>query len=543
MANPAPLPAVHAYLVGGGIASFAAAVFLIRDGGVPGRNIHIFEEAALVGGSLDAAGRAEQGYVLRGGRMMNATYFCTYDVLASIPSLEHSGQSAYDDIVAFDQRVKTSAQARLVNGRGEMMDVTSLGLSAAGQLALHELMAALEPDLGTRRVDDWFAPDFFTTTFWLLWSTMFSFQPWHSLAEFRRYLLRFLHELPNLGTLAGAERTPYNQFDSVVLPIMTWLREQGVAFRLGCQVTDLDFAPGADVKTVVALQYRQGQQQQVQAVQPHDIVLMTNGSMAANSVLGSMTTAPTLRPDADDRAWALWKTLARKYPDFGRPEVFANRPAEATWESFTVTSKGTQFFDLMAKFSGNQAGTGALVSLVDSSWLLSVALPHQPHFLNQPADVTVFWGNALFPDRVGDFVPKKMRDCTGAEVLTELLHHLHFSAELPALLAAANCIPCLLPAISSPLLTRAPGDRPAVVPAGSTNFAFLGQFTEMPDDVVFTIEYSVRSAQLAVCTLLKLDRQPPAVYQGQHDAQVLANAQRAIRQPGVSANSQLAACR
>jgi oleate hydratase len=52
----------------------------------------------------------------------------------------------------------------------------------------------------------------------------------------------------------------------------------------------------------------------------------------------------------------------------------------------------------MEQFTGNKAGTGGLVTLVDSSWLLSVVLPYQPHFVNQPEDINVFWGYGLFPD-------------------------------------------------------------------------------------------------------------------------------------------------
>ncbi|MCC3155337.1 oleate hydratase [Hymenobacter sp. BT770] len=523
-----PPGAIQAYLVGGGIASFAAAVFLIRDGKVPGPNIHIFEESEVLGGSLDAAGQAEKGYVLRGGRMLNFSYFCTYDVLSSIPSLEHKGKSAYDDITEFDRQIRSSAQARLVNSGGYILDATSLGFTEPDRVELVELMGMPEEQLGTKRINEWFKPGFFRTNFWYMWSTMFSFQPWHSLVEFKRYLLRFLHEFPRLGTLAGADRTPYNQYDSVVLPMMTWLRGQGVDFRMGCQVTDIEFNPLVDTKTAIAIRYTRHNLPETQTVQPHDLVLMTNGSMAANSTLGSMTTAPRLNPAKVDGSWALWRKLARKYPDFGRPHVFDGRSEESTWESFTVTSKGTLFFDLMAQFSGNRAGTGALVSLVDSSWMLSVALPYQPHFLNQPADVTVFWGFGLYPDRVGNYVKKKMSECTGEEILTELVSHLQFSAQLPAIVEAANCIPCMLPYITSPFLTRAPGDRPQVVPEGSTNFAFMGQFTEIPDDAVFTVEYSVRSAQMAVYQLLKLDLSPPAVYKGQHEIKVVYNAMKAI---------------
>jgi oleate hydratase len=72
------------------------------------------------------------------------------------------------------------------------------------------------------------------------------------------------------------------------------------------------------------------------------------------------------------------------------------------------------------------------------------------------------------------------------------------------------------------------GDRPLVVPDGSTNFAFLGQFVEVPDDCVFTVEYSVRTAQMAVFSLLDIDKQATPVYEGSHDLQVLLGALKAV---------------
>ena len=42
-----------AYLIGSGLASLAAACFLIRDGQMEGSKIHILEELPKAGGSLD----------------------------------------------------------------------------------------------------------------------------------------------------------------------------------------------------------------------------------------------------------------------------------------------------------------------------------------------------------------------------------------------------------------------------------------------------------------------------------------------------------
>jgi oleate hydratase len=169
-------------------------------------------------------------------------------------------------------------------------------------------------------------------------------------------------------------------------------------------------------------------------------------------------------------------------------------------------------------------GEGGLITFADSSWLTSIVLPHQPHFIGQPEDVNVFWGYGLFVDKPGDFVKKPMSACTGREIMTEILGHLHIESEASQILNTSICIPCMMPFITSQFLRRERGDRPEVVPKGSTNLAFTGQFCELPDDVVFTVEYSIRSAQTAVYDLLRLNRRPPTVYKGQYDPRVLYKA-------------------
>jgi oleate hydratase len=79
----------------------------------------------------------------------------------------------------------------------------------------------------------------------------------------------------------------------------------------------------------------------------------------------------------------------------------------------------------------------------------------------------------------------------------------------------------MMPFITSQFMPRAHGDRPQVIPAGWSNLAFVGQFVELPEDVVFTVEYSIRSAQTAAYALLGLKRSPPPVYQGKYDPRVL----------------------
>ncbi|WP_281281624.1 oleate hydratase [Paenibacillus oralis] len=507
------------YFVGGGIASLAGAAFLIRDCGFPGQQIHILEEMKVLGGSNDGAGNVEQGYVIRGGRMLNdETYENTWDLLWSIPSLDNPDLSLREEIIAFDTAHPTHSNARLVNKHGEVVDVSSMGFDMADRLAMVKLIMTPEEALGKARINDWFGPHFFETNFWYMWATTFAFQPWHSAVELKRYMIRFMHEFPRIHTLEGVTRTPYNQYDSIILPMHKYLEEHGVDFTLKCTVTDLDFKDGDGI-TVTRMHYVKDGAETALDLTEGDLVIVTNGSMTEGSSLGSMTTAPKL--GGKGSSWKLWENIAAKKAGLGNPSSFADHIDGSKWESFTVTFRDSRFFELMEAFSRNKPGTGALVTFKDSSWLMSIVLAYQPHFRNQPEHVKVFWGYGLFPDRIGDYVNKKMSDCTGEEILTELLHHLKFEKDMDEIIASANCIPCMMPYITAQFMPRAIGDRPKVIPDGSTNLAFISQFCEISDDVVFTEEYSVRAARMAVYGLLGINKPIAPINQYQYDVRTL----------------------
>ncbi|MCX5559568.1 oleate hydratase [Streptomyces sp. NBC_00038] len=513
-----------AYLVGSGIASLSAAAFLIREGGFAGDDIVILEEQHREGGSLDAAGSPETGYTMRGGRMFEVHFDCTYDLLSSIPSLDDPAKSVTEDTFAFHEDFAWDDHARLVDGHGNIIDAHSMTFSERDRLELVKCVATPEKLLDGKRIADLFHEEFFTTNFWAMWCTTFAFEPWHSAIEFRRYLNRFVHLFKTFDTMSGIYRTRFNQFDSIVRPLLAWLTAQGVTLQLGTRVTDLRLADG-DALTVEALTWDRGGKSGETAVGPDDLVFVTNGSMTANSTLGSTDTVPALDTTSASGAWQLWETLAAKRPGagLGDPKVFDSSTKDSTWESFTVTTKDPLLFKLMEEFSGSEAGKGGLITFKESSWLLTIVLNHQPHFREQPEDTFVWWGYALFPDRQGDFVGKPMSECTGREILDEVLQHLPF-AERERILDGSIVIPAKMPYITSQFLVRKAGDRPQVVPQGSTNLAFIGQYAEVPDDVVFTVEYSVRTAWTAVAQLLKLDRQPPPVYKGRYDPKILVEA-------------------
>lgn len=516
----------HVYLVGGGIASLAAAAFLIRDADVPGCLITILEALDKPGGSLDGGGSPHEGYVVRGGRMLESKYLCTYDLFDSIPTLD-GRSSVTKEIFDWNETIRTSSKARLVrDGRRE--DAPAYGLSETQLLRLGRLSFEPEALLGDSRISDHFEPAFFETNFWLMWCTTFAFQPWHSAAEFRRYLLRFAHMTPGFNQLHGIMRTVYNQYDSMVRPLRKWLDERGVRFRANTRVIDLRYDESGALNRVADIVCEQDNRRVEIPVREEDKVIVTLGSMTAGSSLGGTNHPAVFNHDDSSGAWALWKTIAVGRAEFGQPSVFADHVDESRWLSFTATLHDPALFRLIRDLTGNVPGEGGLITLAQSNWLASIVLPHQPHFMGQPKDVEVLWGYGLFVDRPGNFVGKPMIECTGREIMTELLGHLHIRAQASRILDDAICIPCLMPFITSQFLRRKRGDRPNVVPEGWANLAFIGQFCELPNDVVFTVEYSVRSAQTAVYTLLGLNRSAPPVYKGHHDPRVLYGAASAL---------------
>ena len=518
--------APKAYLVGGGIASMAAAAFLIRDCDVLGRDITIIEESDVIGGSLDGSGTPEKGYVLRGGRMFESKYVCTFELFSSIPALT-GNQTVTQEIFAWNETLKTSSKSRLMKD-GHRADAPKFGLSESQILTIERLAIEPEAMLGRSRIVDQFDPDFFKTDFWLMWCTTFAFQPWHGAIEFKRYLVRFAHMVGGFNRLQGIMRTVYNQYDSLVRPLRKWLDERGVVFAMNTTVTNLVMLDTAGVKTVDQIVFkRSGKNGQI-AVHPVDRVFATLGSMTEGSSLGSMDAAPIAKGKAAGGAWTLWEAIAAGHPEFGNPGVFSNHADQSKWVSFTTTMRDPTLLRIVRDLTGNVPGEGGLITFPQSNWLASIVIPHQPHFIGQPDDVSVLWGYGLFVDKPGDFVKRPMSACSGREIMTEVLGHLRVQRETETILSTAICIPCMMPFITSQFMPREKGDRPDVIPKGSKNLAFIGQYCELPEDVVFTVEYSIRSAQTAVYGLLKLNRRPPPVYHGKFDPRVLYRAFRAL---------------
>lgn len=514
----------HYYFVGGGIASLAGAAYLIRDCKVKGENIHILESMPILGGSNDGIGTPEKGFVCRGGRMLNEeTYENFWELLYTIPSIENPNVSVSEEILSFDHEHPTHANARLIDKDAYVLDVMSMGFTNQHRIAMGKLMVAPEQKLDGLKIRDWFDRAFFETNFWYMWQTTFAFQEWSSLFEFKRYMNRMVFEFSRIQTLEGVTRTKYNQYDSVIVPMHVHLEKQGVDFSLKCTVKDIDFKEGDGI-TATAIHYENAEGKGTIALNDGDLCFVTNGCMTDCATLGDFKTPATFEP-ANPPSGDLWAKVAAKKAGLGDPTPFFGNPEETNWESFTVTSNGNFLLKTIEKFSRNVPGSGALMTFKDSKWRMSIVVAAQPHFINQPENQTIFWGYSLFTDVEGDYIKKPMRDCTGEEILLELLYHLHLLEEKERILSdVVNVIPCMMPYIDSQFQPRKMTDRPQVVPAGSTNFAMISQFVEIAEDMVFTEEYSVRAARMAVYQLMDIHRPVAPVTPYHKDIKVLLKA-------------------
>lgn len=517
-----------AYLVGSGLASLAAACFLVRDGQMKGEHIHILEELNIAGGACDGIKDPTKGFIIRGGREMENHFECLWDLFRSIPSIETEGVSVLDEYYWLNKADPNYSLMRATVNRGE--DAHTDGkftLSDKGAMEIMHLFFTKDEDLYDKTINDVFTEEFFKSNFWLYWRTMFAFEQWHSALEMKLYIQRFIHHIGGLPDFSALKFTKYNQYESLILPMIKYLEAHHVNFQYDTKVTNVIFDITKDKKVAKQIVCIHGGKEETIDLIEDDLVFVTNGSCTENSSLGDEHTVPEFKTE-NGGCWQLWRNIAAQDPSFGHPDKFCTDTEKTYWESATITTLDDRIPPYLQKickrdpFAG-KVTTGGIVTAKDSNWLLSWTINRQPHFKNQPKDQIVVWFYGLFGDVPGNYIKKPMRECTGIEITEEWLYHIGVPEEEIHDMAvhSARCIPCMMPYITAFFMPRTKGDRPKVVPDGCVNFAFIGQFADTVRDTVFTTEYSVRTAMEAVYTLLDVDRGVPEVFNSCYDVRVL----------------------
>ncbi len=527
-----------AYIIGSGLAALASACFLVRDGQMQGEHIHILEKDPIPGGACDGYLYNNVGYVMRGGREMDNHFECMWDLFRSIPSIETPDVSVLDEYYWLNKRDPNYSLMRATVNRGQDAHTDKkFNISDKGAMEIMKLFFTPDEELYNKRITEFFDDEVLNSNFWLYWRTMFAFENWHSALEMKLYIKRFIHHIGGLPDFTALRFTKYNQYESMILPMVRYLESHNVQFHYGVKVVNVEFDIQKEKKLAKKMiVIRDGKEESI-CLTENDLVFITNGGCVENSSLGSQNTPASFNYEIKEGGgWDMWRKIAAQDPSFGHPDKFCSNPEQTNWMSATVTTLDDKIPPYVQKicqrdpFSGKVV-TGGIVTAKDSNWLLSWTFNRQPQFRSQPKGQLVGWIYGLFSDKPGNYVKKAMRECTGKEICMEWLYHMGVPEEqIPELAEhSANTVPCMMPYITAFFMPREAGDRPKIVPDGAVNFAFIGQFAETVRDTIFTSEYSIRTGMEAVYTLLNVDRGVPEVWGSTYDIRDLLHATVALR--------------
>lgn len=527
-----------AYIIGTGLAGLTAAFYLVRDGQMPGNHIHLLEKLELAGGSCDGYKDVHKGFYMRGGREMDNHFEIMWDVFRDVPSIETPNVSVLDEYYWLNKHDPNYSLCRATVNKGEDAHTDKLfKLDKDSAMALSQLFITHEANLEDKKISDVLPESFWETNFWLYWQTMFAFQKWSSALEMKRYLCRYVHHIDGLPDFSALRFTKYNQYESMILPLIEYLKKHDVDVQFGMDVKNVVIEDVDGKKTAKELIYVKDNKEQSIPLTANDLVFITNGCCTDTSSYGDQTHAPDLSHivNGQGESWDLWKNIAKqaKHDEYGHPDVFCSDTEATNWMSATVETSNEDIIQHIMNICkrdprAGKVTTGGIVTVKDSvnNWFLSWTINRQPQFKSQNKDTVLVWLYALHTDTEGNYIKKAMRDCTGEEICQEWLYHIGMDESKIKDYSenACNTTTCFMPYINAFFQPRKNVDRPKVVPEGAVNFAFIGQFAETPRDTIFTTEYSMRTGMESVYTLLNVDRGVPEVWGSQYDIRELLRA-------------------
>ena len=524
-----------AYIIGAGLAGLATATYLVRDGQMKPENIHILESSKISGGACDG-NKQVHGYFMRGGREMDNHFECMWDLYKDIPSYEDPSQTVLDYYYYLNKDDPNSSKCRATINCGQNAQTgDKFTLDDVAQNELLKLFLTKEELLEDKKISDFFSEHFWKSNFWLYWQTMFAFQRWSSALEMKRYLQRFVHHIKGLPDFTALRFTRYNQYESMILPLINYLKTKGIEVEYGYDVKNVIFDIKNTKKVAKQIIYKNGDEQKSIKLTENDLVFITNGSCVDSTCYGwqdKVVDTSGLKDGVGD-SWDMWKAIAKQDISFGNPDNFCNNIKETNWMSATIQTSNDEIIKYIEKICQRdprtgKVVTGGIVTVRDSedNWFLSWTINRQPQFRSQDKKDVLVWMYSLNTEKPGNFVKKSMKDCTGAEVAMEWLYHIGFPQDKIQEFATKECntTTSYMPYINAFFQPRKNSDRPKVVPENSVNFAFIGQFAETSRDTIFTTEYSIRTAMESVYTLLDIERGVPEVWPSAFDIRNLLKA-------------------
>ena len=369
-----------AYIVGSGLAALTAACYLVRDGQMKGEHVHILEKEQLAGGACD-------GWKFENVRLCDAAAVKWTAALKSgtcsvpTPSIETEGVSVLDEYYWLNKEDPNYSLCRATVNRGEDAHTDGkFDISDKGAMEIMKLFFTPNEDLQNKRITDVFDDEVLNSNFWLYWRTMFAFENWHSALEMKLYIQRFIHHIGGLPDFKALRFTKYNQYESMILPMVKYLESYGVQFHFGVKVTNVEFDCNEQRKLATRIDtLRDGKEEHIDLTE-NDLVFITNGGCVENSSIGDQNTPAKFNTEIrESGGWDMWRKIAAQ-DAFGPPGQILSDPEQTNWMSATVGALDDASFRISRTSASAARSRQCAARIETSKGLLPVAfkLDHQP---------------------------------------------------------------------------------------------------------------------------------------------------------------------
>jgi oleate hydratase len=473
----------HAYITGGGLSAFASALYLVRDCGLEPSNIHILTDREYY------FGNEVNGYICRRSKLISEkTSLNFFDLMSNISSLDIPDLTVCDEILNLYRSSPSPRSITFIDTEKNVIDISKIRLTKAHRKIVASLMQSKKEELINLPIHEAFPNDFFTTRFWSLISAAYSFSDESSAYEFINALCGIDDILS--GTLPNA----FDRQEEIIEPLKAHLINLGCDVREKASVTDIDFENGrAD-----AIHFTDNGIRKTVYLNEEDICIFPTDEVAQCESLGSFNESA---PKLFSAPYLLWEKLSAKHPSFKNPSLLFDDIDKNMSVEFTITLSNRLLPELIDKVTSGSLGNDGVIVLDNSAWKMTICAVPQTHFKNMSEDISIIWGCATRFDREGERCGKSMIDCSGAEILYELVSCLNLDEAWDDIRETViNVIPCHRrydKSYIAPVRSKL-----EIIPTGMSNLAISGDFADFDDAAVFSEEYAVSTARTAAYKLM-----------------------------------------
>ncbi len=476
----------NAYITGGGLSALAAALYLVRDCGMEPENVHVFTNGAPV------CGNERTGYICRRGKVINEKNSDNFfDLIKDVQSPDIPELTVCDEILNL-YRVSPARNITFIDENGNVNDMSKIKAPRPHVRAIAALAQSKRSALRSETISDRLPQDFFSSQFWKILSAAYGFTRNSGAYE----LISCIEHVDKL--LTGTFPAEFDRCEEIISPLTAHLKKKGVDIRESASVTDIDFDGGkAD-----AIHLCDGAVRKTYYLNEGDIVIIPTDNMGMSEALGSFNESA---PDMFVSDYDLWYRLSRKNSAFKDPYEIFNESEHSKSEEFTITLSNRLLPELIDKVTCGALGGDGIIVLDNSAWKMTICAVPNTHFKSLNEDICVIWGTAMQYERDGDTCDKPMTNCSGAEILYELISCLRLDEVWDDIRETViNVIPChrrYARANIAPIPSKL-----EIIPTGISNLAVSGDFAEDGDNTVFSEEYAAATARRAAYSLMRTNK-------------------------------------